>query len=66
MENYLGCIERGEIIEASEAGYVVKSLDRAGIVSPSISPIDTNTYTPGDMVLFVLFRDGTGKIISYA
>lgn len=66
MNTNLGFIERGSVKEASEAGYIVESLDRKGITSPPIQPINENTYTQGDMVLFVLFRDGTGKIISGA
>lgn len=66
MNCNLGYIERGTIKEAAEAGYIVESLDRKGIVSPPIQPIAETTYTQGDMVLFVLFRDGTGKIISGA
>lgn len=66
MNTNLGFIERGSVKEASEAGYIVESLDRKGITSPPIQPINETTYTQGDMVLFVLFRDGTGKIISGA
>ncbi len=66
MDSNLGFIERGSIKEAAQAGYIVESLDRKGIISPPIQPINDSTYTQGDMVLFVLFRDGTGKIISGA
>ena len=64
MENTLGCIERGRVIQVTDAGYVVESLDRKGIVTPPLSPFTDSTYAANDMVLFVLFRDGTGKIIS--
>lgn len=60
----MGNIERGRIKEVVEGGYMVESLDRSGIVSPAIIPINEKTYHQGDMVLFVLFADGTGKIIS--
>ena len=66
MESALGYIERGRIIQVTDAGYVVESLDRKGIVSPPISPIFDSTYAVNVMVLFVLFKDGTGKIISGA
>lgn len=66
MESALGYIERGRVTEVTDAGYVVESLDRKGIVSPPLSPITDSTYEANDMVLFVLFRDGTGKIISEA
>ena len=66
MNSNMGYIERGRIMEAAEAGYIVESLDRKGIVSPPLEPITEATYTQGDMVLFVLFQDGTGKIISGA
>ena len=66
MESALGVIERGRVKEVTDTGYVVESLDRKGIVSPPLSPIMNSTYAVNDMVLFVLFRDGTGKIISGA
>lgn len=66
MESALGVIERGRVKEVTDAGYVVESLDRKGIVSPPLSPIIDGTYAEDDMVLFVLFRDGTGKILSGA
>lgn len=56
-------IERGKVLTAADGGYTVQSLDRDGIVSPPIQPIDDSTYTVNDMVYFFLFRDGTGKII---
>lgn len=62
----MGNIERGKVKEISDSGYVVESLDRKGIVSPPIEPITEATYAQNDMVLFVLFSDGTGKIISGA
>ncbi len=62
----MGNIERGKVKEISDSGYVVESLDRKGIVSPPIEPITETTYAQNDMVLFVLFSDGTGKIISGA
>lgn len=62
----LGYIERGRIKEITEAGYIVESLDRKGIVTPPILPIAEYTFTRENMVLFVLFPDGTGKIISGA
>ena len=61
-----GFIERGRIARVETEGYVVESFDRKGIVSPPLSPIGSATYAVDDMVLFVLFNDGTGKIISAA
>ena len=58
-------VERGTIKSIESAGYIVSSLDRKGIVSPPLGAIGED-YTVGDMVLFVLFSDGTGKIISKA
>ena len=66
MEHVQGFIERGRIAQATETGYVVESLDRKGIVSPPLSPIQNETYGENDLVLFVLFRDGTGKILCMA
>lgn len=62
-------IERGRVQTVTKddtgkiTGYEVVSIDRKGIISPPILPIDSKTYTVGDTVYFFLFRDGTGKII---
>lgn len=66
MDNTQGFIERGFIKSITEAGYVVASCDRDGIVTPPLKPINNSIYSQGDLVLFVLFKDGTGKIISAA
>lgn len=58
-------VERGTIKSIESAGYIVASLDRKGIVSPPLSAMSED-YAAGDMVLFVLFSDGTGKIICKA
>ena len=58
-------VERGVITGIESAGYIVASLDRKDIVSPPIGAMD-DYYAMGDMVLFVLFSDGTGKIICRA
>lgn len=66
---YGAMIERGKVRTVVKdetektTGYEVDSIDRKGIISPPIMPIDSNTYTVGDAVYFFLFRDGTGKII---
>ena len=56
-------IERGFIASVETDGYCVASWDRAGIQTPPIQPINSNTYTTGDLVYFFLFPDGTGKIL---
>lgn len=56
-------VERGRIVHVTDAGYLVVSLDRAGLVSGVITGTDDTAYQMGDMVYFFLFRDGTGKII---
>lgn len=66
MENIQGFIERGFITSITDTGYVVASCDRDGIVSPPLTPINNELLSEGDLVLFVLFKDGTGKIISIA
>ena len=58
-------VERGTIRSIESAGYIVTSLDRKGIISPPLGAIGED-YAVGDMVLFVLFSDGTGKIICKA
>lgn len=56
-------IERGRIETADNGLYTVASLDRDGIVSLPISPADDAVYQVGDLVYFVIFKDGTGKIL---
>nr|DAU77505.1 MAG TPA: hypothetical protein [Caudoviricetes sp.] len=57
-------IERGEIREKTESGYVVASLDREGIETQPIKALEDKEYTVGERVYFFCFQDGTGKIIS--
>jgi len=66
--NFGGFLERGRITDVSEDGYTVESLDRKGIISPPLGTLGIlgQTFSVNDMVLFVLFHDGTGKIISKA
>lgn len=66
MDNTQGFIERGFIKSITDTGYVIASCDRDGIVTPPLKSINSFIYSVGDLVLFVLFKDGTGKIISAA
>ena len=56
-------VERGKILMVTEDGYIVGSLDREGIVTPPIKPTDDATYAVGDLVYFLIFSDGTGKVL---
>lgn len=56
-------LERGLVLEARETGYVVRSLDRDGIVTPAIPAMGSAAFGEGDKVIFFLFRDGTGMIV---
>lgn len=56
-------IERGKIAEVTTGGYRVSNLDRPGLTSRVITGCDGTVYAAGDLVLFVMFRDGTGKIL---
>lgn len=58
-------VERGVITDIENAGYIVASLDRKDIISPPLAAIGED-YAVNDMVLFVLFSDGTGKIFCKA
>lgn len=62
-ENKLAGFERGRIESSEAGGYTVASLDREGILSPPLPPMQNDTYAKGDIVLFCLFDDGTGAII---
>ena len=66
MDNTQGFIERGRITSVTNTGYIIASCDRDGIVSPPLSPINNIILSQDDLVLFVLFKDGTGRIISKA
>lgn len=65
MDTMYGAIERGKILEETSEGYTVASIDREGIVTPPIKPIDAKNYTRGDLVYFFAFRDGTGRIVCH-
>ena len=56
-------VERGKILMVTEDGYIVASLDRDGIVTPPIKPTDDAEYAVGDLVYFLIFSDGTGKVL---
>ena len=59
-------IERGKIAEVVTGGYRVRNLDRPELISRVITGIDNTAYAANDLVLFVMFRDGTGKILCKA
>ena len=70
MEREKGIIERGRIIAIKDQGYSVASLDRDGIETQPIRPIEHGQananvpeYTVGTMVYYFVFHDGTGRII---
>ena len=57
-------IERGKILSVSNGEYIIASLDRDGIVTPPLKPVQaSDTYSAGDMVYFFYFKDGTGRIL---
>ena len=57
MDTAQGMIERGKIIGKAKDGYTVASIDRDGIVTRPIRPINTEEYTVGDIVYFFMFKD---------
>ena len=59
-------IERGRIADIANDGYRVENLDRPGLTTCVITGMDNTAYNTGDLVLFVMFRDGTGKILCRA
>lgn len=64
MNGYGAAIERGVVLEVSEAGYRVKSTTRDGIITPEIPAVNASTFAVGDKVFFFLFEDGSGGVIS--
>lgn len=65
MDTMYGTIERGKILEETSEGYTVGSIDREGIVTQAIKPIDAKNYARGDLVYFFAFCDGTGRIVCH-
>ena len=64
MEREYGIIERGEIKEAVQGGYIIASIDRNGIVTPPIKALEEGqSYSVGDKVYYFIFKDGTGRIL---
>lgn len=64
MERERGIIERGMILEKTDDGYKIASIDRDGIEIPPIKPLeDGQTYAAGQKVYYFAFGDGTGRII---
>ncbi len=56
-------IERGLITDKTSVGYIIKSIDRTGIITPAIESSGQELYTVGELVNFYLYSDGTGRII---
>ena len=61
--DYGAPIERGEVLEAAEGGYRVKSLTRPGVTTPPIPALLGDTFSVGEKVYFFVFGDGHGGII---
>ena len=59
-------IERGQVVEKTQAGYRVKSLTRVGVVTPQIQAMQDAEFAVGDGVYFFLFDDGEGGILGKA
>ena len=60
---YGAFIERGEVLNAEDGKYTVKSFDRDGIITPPIPAINNVLPDVGNRVFFFLFNDGSGRII---
>lgn len=63
MEESGAKIERGIVTDKTSIGYVIKSIDRNGIITPAIAASGQELYTVGELVSFYLYNDGTGRII---
>ena len=63
MEIFGGIVERGEVSQVQQDGYIISSLDRNGIITSPIKPVGTESYKAGDRVYYFIFNDGTGRII---
>ena len=64
MEGWQGAyLERGYVAEAEGSRYRVASYDRQGVTTPPIGSFRGDTFSVGDQVIFVLWPDGSGKIL---
>ena len=65
MTNEYGArVERGEVAEATDAGYRVMSLTRPGVTTPQIPALYGRTFSVGEKVYFFVFEDGHGGILA--
>lgn len=64
MEGWQGAyLERGYVADAEKGKYRIASYDRQGITTPPMGSFYDGTLSIGDKVIFVLFPDGSGKIL---
>lgn len=64
MEGWQGaCLERGYVAEAEGTRYRIASYDRQGVTTPLLDSFHNDAFSIGDQVIFVLWPDGSGKIL---
>lgn len=63
-EKYGALLERGTVTEIENGRYRVASGSRSGITSPPLAGMQDAEYQIGDKVLFFLFDDGDGLILT--
>ena len=56
-------LERGVIVAVTAQGYVLRSEDRPGLVTPPLRDAGGITREAGGRVVFFMFDDGTGRIV---
>ena len=59
---YGAVIERGIVAGIETEGYVIRSVDREGVVTPPLRALN-GTYAVRDRVFFFMFNDGDGAVI---
>lgn len=57
-------MERGVIEEVTAQGYSIRSDDRPGLLTPPLADAAGSTHDVGDRVVFFMFDDGFGRILS--
>lgn len=63
MEREYGIIERGEVLEATQDGYIIASIDRDGIITPPLKAlIGGKSFSVGEKVCYFIFKDGFGRV----
>lgn len=57
-------IERGEITQVRDDGYIIRSYSRYPVMTNPLKSIAADIFRVGDTVYYFMFDDGSGLILS--